>query len=96
VFQCLFAFLNDVLLFSITFMASSKASLVHLVLVLTTLHLLTFLFFILLILIQEMEHFPCPMLASLLFVGRQIYGSIAHFTSFKAHSTPLCFRSPWS
>jgi hypothetical protein len=41
----LLAFLNDVFPFSITFMASSKASLVHLALVLATLHLLTFLYF---------------------------------------------------
>jgi hypothetical protein len=40
-FECLLAFLNEVVPFSITSMASSNASLVHLPLVIRGFHLLT-------------------------------------------------------
>jgi hypothetical protein len=43
-FQCFIIFPNDVVPFSIASMAFSKATLVHLPLVLTGLHLLTFFF----------------------------------------------------
>ncbi len=45
-FQCLFAFLNEVIQFSITSMASSNVLLVHLPLVIRGLHLLTFFCFL--------------------------------------------------
>jgi len=45
-FQCLLAFLNEVVPFSIAFMASSNVSLVHLFLVIKGLHLLTLLCFL--------------------------------------------------
>jgi hypothetical protein len=45
-FQCLFAFLNEVVPFSTTSMASSNTSLVHLPLVIRGLHLLTFFYFL--------------------------------------------------
>jgi len=45
-FQCLLAFLNEVVPFSIPSIASSNVSLVHLPLVIRGLHLLTFLYFL--------------------------------------------------
>ncbi len=45
-FQCLLAFLNEIVPFSIASMASSKASLVHLPLVIRGLHLLIFFCFL--------------------------------------------------
>jgi hypothetical protein len=45
-FQCLLAFLNEVVPFSIASMASSNASLVYLPLVIKGSHLLTFLYFL--------------------------------------------------
>ncbi len=45
-FQCLLAFFNEVFPFSIASMASSNASLVHLLLVIKKLHLFTLLGFL--------------------------------------------------
>ncbi len=45
-FQCLFTFLNEVVPFSTTYMASSNVSLVHLPLMIKGLHLLTLLCFL--------------------------------------------------
>jgi hypothetical protein len=45
-FQCLLAFFNEVVPFSIASMASSNASLVHLPLVIKRPHLLTLLYFL--------------------------------------------------
>jgi hypothetical protein len=81
-FQCLLAFLNEVVPFSTAPMGSSNALLVDLPLMIKGLHLLL-LFCFLLVLVQKMVgHFPCFDLVSI----------VIHFTSYEAHST--CYLHP--
>jgi hypothetical protein len=58
-FQCLFAFLNEIVPFSISSMAFSNVSLVHLPLVIKGLHLLTLLCFLVGFCPKDGGHFPC-------------------------------------
>ncbi len=80
-FQCLLVCLNDVLPLSITSMAFSNASLVHLPLMLTMMHLLTLRCFFLGSGIKE-EHFICLVHD----VG------LSHFASCMAQLTSLGFN----
>ncbi len=70
-FQCILAFLNKVVLFSIASMASSNVSLIHLPLVIRRLHLLLF-FFLLIHVPKMVGHSPCLGLVPL----------AIHFTSY--------------
>jgi uncharacterized protein involved in cysteine biosynthesis len=74
-FQCLLAFLNEVVPFSITSIASFNASLVHLLLVIRRLHLLIFFCFLIGPIQKMVGHFP----------HFGLVGLAIHFTLYEAN-----------
>jgi uncharacterized protein involved in cysteine biosynthesis len=74
-FQCIFAFLNEVVPFSITSIASSNASLVHLPLMIRRLHLLLLLLFLISPIQNMVGHFP----------RFRLVGPAIHFALYEAH-----------
>jgi hypothetical protein len=76
--QCLLAFLDEIIPLSIASMASSSASLIHLLLMLSTmLHLLSVLCFLVGFCAKDGETFFCLVLVVV----------AIHFASFEAHLT---------